>query len=92
MEALAQSIRDFKLVMKILSILLLFWAVFSKMDGMDGVANILLFLSGSISCFILIGEYIYRRLVKRNSNLEGFSIDEFINSVRKLEESIKDIS
>jgi UDP-N-acetylmuramyl pentapeptide phosphotransferase/UDP-N-acetylglucosamine-1-phosphate transferase len=63
-DVYSQRLVKFKLVLKITSTLFLIWAVFSKIDGMDGVANVLLFISGSIIAVILVAEYAYERLVK----------------------------
>lgn len=59
----SQRLVKFKLVLKIISILFLIWAVFSKMGGMDDAANALLFISGSIIAVVLVAEYAYERLV-----------------------------
>ena len=63
-EVYSQRLGKLKLVLKTTSILFLIWAVFSKIDGLDGTANVLLFISGSIIVVILLAEYAYGRLVK----------------------------
>jgi hypothetical protein len=70
-EVYSQRLFKFKLVLKITSILFLIWAIFSKIDGMDGSANVLLFISGSIIVFILIAEYAYGRLVKWGRSIQS---------------------
>jgi hypothetical protein len=70
-EVYSQRLVKFKQVLKIISILFLIWAVFSKIDGMDGAANVLLFISGSIVVVILIAEYAYGRLVKWSRSIQS---------------------
>ena len=67
----SQRLVKFKLVLKITSILFLIWAVFSKIDGMDGAANVFLFISGSIIAVILLVEYAYGRLVKWGRSIQS---------------------
>lgn len=71
MEVYSQRFDKIKLVLKIISVLFLIWAVFSKLDGMDGAANVLLFVSGSIVVVIMIAEYAYGRLVKWGRSLQS---------------------
>jgi len=70
-EVYSQRLSKYKLVLKITSILFLILAVFSKIDRMDGAANVLLFISGSIIAVILIAEYAYRRLVKWGRSIQS---------------------
>ena len=70
-EVYSKRLVKFKLVLKITSILFLIWAVFSKIDGMDVAANVLLFISGSITTVIMISEYLYRRFVKWGRSIQS---------------------
>jgi len=67
----SQRLVKIKLVLKITSILFLIWAVFSKIDGMDGAANGFLFISGSIIAVVLLVEYAYGRLVKWGRSIQS---------------------
>ena len=90
MEVFSQRLGKFKFILRITSILFLIWAVFSKIEGMGDSANVLLLFSGSISAFILIAEYAYKRLVKWSSNHEGDSLNELIEKMAlSYEESMR---
>ena len=67
----SQRLVKFKIVLKITSILFLIWAVFSKINGMDGAANVFLFISGSIIAVVLLVEYAYGRLVKWGRSIQS---------------------
>ena len=89
-EVYSQRLGRFKLFLRITCIMFLVWAIFSKIDGMDVAANLLLNVSLSIACCILVAEYAYGRLLRWGRSWQSqIDIGELSSLVEKFLETSK---